>query len=251
MAQKLKKIVIAFMLIGSANLLANNASLVDSAKNAYDKANYKEAITIYKKIIASGETSYKLHYNLANAYYKNNEIGKAIYQYQLAHKLNPSDEDVKHNLTIANKHTKDQIESKENYFAKNIESGVLHGLSTTGWAWSSIFTLCFAMLSFALFTIVIKYKKILFWLGSIATLSCIVSFTIGYIALQKIITHKNAVIIVEEVSALNAPTEDAKEQFRLHEGTKVNVLETNSNWTSIQLENGNEAWVKTKDLGLF
>jgi uncharacterized protein YgiM (DUF1202 family) len=37
----------------------------------------------------------------------------------------------------------------------------------------------------------------------------------------------------------------------LHEGTKVSVLESNPDWTNIKLENGNEGWVKTTDVGLF
>lgn len=251
MKQKLSIFLLALLLSCSANLFADNTTLLSSAKKAFDKAEYENAIADYQKIVASGEVSSELYYNLGNAYYKNNEIGKAIYQYQLAHKLNPSDEDVKHNLTIANKRTVDQIEVKENYFAKNIESGILHIFSTTGWAWFSIISLFFAALFFALFKISDRMRKLLFWFGSFSVLICLLSFILGYFALDEITSHKNAIVLAQEVSALNAPTEGAKEQFKLHEGAKVNVLESNSTWTSVQLDNGNEAWIETKDLGLY
>lgn len=251
MKQKLSILLLALMLSCSAHLFADNAALLTSAKKAYDKAEYDKAISDYEKIVASGEVSYQLYYNLGNAYYKNNEIGKAIYQYQLAHKLNPSDEDIKHNLTLANKRTVDQIEVKENYFAKNIQSGVLHGLTTTGWAWFSIVALFLGMLFFALFKISERMRKLFFWLGSFSVLACIIAFIIGSFALESITANKNAIVLAQQVSALNAPTADSKEQFKLHEGAKVNVLESNATWTSVQLDNGNEGWIETKQLGLY
>jgi uncharacterized protein HemY len=80
---------------------------------------------LYESILKEGSTSYKLHYNLGNAYYKNNELGKAIYNYELANKLQPNNNDVKMNLKIANEKTIDKIESKENFFIIAIKSGLV------------------------------------------------------------------------------------------------------------------------------
>lgn len=251
MKQKLSILLLALLLGCSAHLFADNTALLSSAKKAYDKAEYENAIADYQKIVASGEVSSELYYNLGNAYYKNNEIGKAIYNYQLAHKLNPSDEDIKHNLTIANKRTVDQIEIKENYFAKNIESGILHIFSTTGWAWFSIISLFLGMLFFVLFRISTGMRKLHFWLGSFSVLVCLLSFILGSFALDEITSHKNAIVLEKEVAALSMPVAESKEQFKLHEGAKVAVLESNTEWTSIQLDNGNEGWIETKNLGLY
>jgi hypothetical protein len=92
---------------------------------------------------------------------------------------------------------------------------------------------------------------LLFWLGSFSVLTCILSFVLGSFALKEITSHKNAIVLSEEVSALSMPVAESKEQFKLHEGAKVNVLEINDNWTSVQLDNGNEGWIETKNLGLY
>ncbi len=42
-----------------------------------------------------------MYFNLGNAYYRNNELGKGIYYYELARKVNPNDDDVRINLGIA------------------------------------------------------------------------------------------------------------------------------------------------------
>jgi uncharacterized protein YgiM (DUF1202 family) len=34
----------------------------------------------------------------------------------------------------------------------------------------------------------------------------------------------------------------------LHDGTKVNVLDTNNGWIKIQLANGNEGWIQQSDI---
>ena len=255
--QSLLKKSAAFLLflflVSTTAFADNNDKLAADAKREYDKANYKEAAANYEKIIASGLTSSKLYFNAANAYYKSRQTGKAIYYYELPHKLDPADEDIKHNLTIANKLTRDQVEQKENYFAKNIEAGILHLFSTTGWAWMSIITLTIACLCFAFFRLSSRQniRRALFWLGVIALVKCLASMIIGSMALNNIEKKTQAIILAQEVKVLNAPTADAKSQFNLHEGTKVHVLETNVQWTSISLDNGNEGWVATKDIGLF
>jgi tetratricopeptide (TPR) repeat protein len=233
-----------------SNLIFGN-EWIQKAKSAYEKADYATSISYYEKVLTTGETSALLHFNLANAYFKNNEIGKAIYQYHLAHKLDPSDNDIKHNLTIACTKTKDQIENKENYFVKNIESGILTTYSLNGWAWSSIISLTFALSFFIVFLLNSNFKKIFFWLGAIHVLIFIGSLAIGFAALNEVKNKNHAIVLSNEVSVVNAPTHDGKEQFKLHEGTKVSVLESNEKWTSIQLENGNEGWLQTTHLGLF
>jgi hypothetical protein len=141
------------------------------------------------------------------------------------------------------------ITTKE--LVKNIESGILTTYSLNGWAWSSIISLSFALFFFIVFLMDTTFKKLFFWLGAIHVLIFIGSLIIGFIALNEVTNKNNAIILSTEVSVVNEPTEGAKEQFKLHEGTKVTVLECNTKWTAIQLENGNEGWLQTNHLGLF
>jgi tetratricopeptide (TPR) repeat protein len=245
--------LLVFLLLSPGMFAADNDLLASVASVAYEKGEYKKSIENYEKIVASGEVSPALYYNLGNAYYKDNQLGKAIYNYELAHKLNPADEDVKHNLTLANKRKKDNIEQKENYFAKNIEAGILNLFSTTGWAWITILSLAIGLLLFACFrfSISIGIRRLLFWFGSFSIAVCILSFIIGFMALSSVTKKTQAIILSQEVQVLNAPTANAKSQFLLHEGTRVEILDSNAEWTSIALENGNEGWVPTKDIGVF
>lgn len=232
--------------------LANDA-LQEKAEKAYANKNYKEAISIYESFIKEGLISYKLYYNLGNAYYKNNQLGKAIYNYEMANKLQPNSKDIKNNLKIANEKTIDKIESKENFFIVAIKSGLVNSLSTNGWAWFSVFSLTAAFAFGFIFFISNKliFKRIGFVLGGISFIVFISSMILGYIAIEDKQELSFAIVINRETKIFEEPNSVSKSKFSLHEGTKINVLETNTDWTNIKLENGNEGWVKTTDLGLF
>jgi Ca-activated chloride channel family protein len=71
----LKRFIIAFLLLFGLNL---NASVFDyfhekSAKNAYEKENYKDAVKHYAKIEKN-----RAYFNLACGYYKNGDYEKAL-----------------------------------------------------------------------------------------------------------------------------------------------------------------------------
>jgi tetratricopeptide (TPR) repeat protein len=223
------------------------------AEKFYAEKNYREAIKAYESILEEGYVSYKLYYNLGNCYYKNKELGKAIYYYEMANKLEPNNEDVLTNLRIANEKTVDKIESKENFFLSVIKSGLVNTLSTAGWAWMSIISLITAFGLLFLFFISknLLLKRIGFFMG---LLSCILfagSMVIGFSALNDKQNNKFAVITAHETRSHEEPSTASASKFTLHEGTRVRVLETNADWSNIKLENGNEAWIKTADAGFF
>lgn len=246
-------ILFSFLLIFISNSVVANNEKQAQAEKAYSEKNFGQAISIYESILKEGYTSYKLHYNLGNAYYKNNELGKAIYNYEIANKLQPNNKDVKINLKIANEKTIDKIESKENFFIIAIKSGLVNALSTNGWAWFSIFSLV-GFLSF-IFMFIISHKLILkrigFFLGGVSLIVFIASMILGFLALDDNRAINYAIILNRESRVHEDPTPTSKTKFTLHEGTKINVLESNTDWTNIKLENGNEGWVKTTEIGLF
>ena len=240
------------LLLSLTNLVASD-SLQFRAEKCYNNKNYKCAIEAYQSYIKQGYVSYKLYYNLGNAFYKNNEIGKAIYNYELANKLNPNNVDVKNNLRIANEKTIDKIESKENFFLRAIKSGLVNYLTTDGWAWLSIISLivCLGLAFLFFMTSIISIKRISFFTSALFLIVFISSMFIGFSALSSKQQISFAIITTRETKIHEEPTVTSKSKFSLHDGTKVSVIESNDNWTNIKLENGNEGWVKTNDIGLF
>src|ERR1041384_470335 len=129
--------IFSFVLL---SIFSQANDLLQKGEKAYEKKEYKKAIEAYEMLLKEGYTSSKLYYNLGNSYYRNNQLGKAIYNYELAKKIDPNDEDVKNNLTLAYAKTIDKIEVKENFFVSAVKTNVLSTFSTTAWAWLTIGT---------------------------------------------------------------------------------------------------------------
>lgn len=227
--------------------------LITKAEKAYDSKKYKEAIESYEKLIKDGYKSYQLYFNLGNAYYRNNDLGKAIYYYELARKVEPNDEDIRINLGIASAKTIDKIDSKENFFISAVKTNLLSSFSTTAWAWLTIFSLASSAILFFLFvnSQILIIKRISFVLSSALFISFFVTYFLGYSAVQARYENKFAIILSKEIKIMNEPTAMAKVKFALHEGTKIRVVENNGDWLLIKLDNGNEGWVKVNDVGII
>ena len=243
--------IFIFIFFVAFNLSAND--LLVKAESAYDAKKYKEAIENYEQLLSKGFKSWQLYFNLGNSYYKNKEIGKAIYNYELARKLNPNDEDVRINLGIASAKTIDKIDSKENFFISAVKTNVLASFDTGGWAWISIscvIALCIFIFTFFT-TGTVFIKRLSFLLSFVLIIGALVTYFLGYSALKSKYENKFAIIISKETKIMNEPTPTANSKFSLHEGTKIRVVENNGDWVLIKLDNGNEGWLKMAEVGII
>ncbi len=87
-------------LLPSGYLFAQADELWKEANEAYTAGDYPRAIALYDSIERQGYTSAPLFYNRGNAYFKTEQIGRAILYYSRAQRLDPGDADIRYNLSI-------------------------------------------------------------------------------------------------------------------------------------------------------
>jgi tetratricopeptide (TPR) repeat protein len=244
-------IIVLFML-GAVNISLSN-DLLSKAEKAYDNKNYKEAIVCYQKLINEGNKSYELYFNLGNSYYRNKELGYAIYYYELARKMNPNDQDVQINLGIASAKTVDKIDAKENFFVNAVRSNVVNVVSTDSWAWFSVILAIVTCILFFTFvhSRIMTLKRVSFVFSIIAAIALVTVYLFGVSAVNSKKENKFAIVLLKEVKITNEPNAVATMKFALHEGTKVRIVKANSDWVLIKLDNGNEGWVKQSEVGII
>jgi tetratricopeptide (TPR) repeat protein len=234
-------------------MIAKPNELLKKAETAYDAKEYKKAIETYEELVKQGYSSDKLFYNLGNSYYRNNQLGKAIFNYERARKINPNDQDIRNNLNIAYAKTIDKIESKENFFVGVVKTNVLTTFSTTAWAWLSV--VCFFILFIGVYIFIandsVGIKRTFFFVSLVALIGFFIVYSLGYSAKKARETNDFAVITAPETKVFIEPTAASASKFGLHEGTKVRIIDLNGDWILIKLENGNEGWIKTMDAGIF
>ena len=57
--------------------------------------------------------------------------------------------------------------------------------------------------------------------------------------------HKPAIVFSQEALVKTEPNLRSEEAFRLHEGTKVQILDTLKNWKKIKLTDGKTGWISS------
>ena len=102
-------IFIAFLFAAATAFCQSPMELAGQGDDSYRMGEYQAAIESYEAVLAAGQTSAELYYNLGNAYYREGQMAKAILNYERALHLKPNMSDAKENLALANSHITDRI----------------------------------------------------------------------------------------------------------------------------------------------
>jgi len=225
--------------------------LIDSANNAYAEQNYEKAVGFYEKVLDKGLESPKLYYNLGNAYYKLHDMAPAILNYERAKQLAPNDEDIQYNLELAKKQITDKIEPIPEFFLLRWANNALNLFSSNTWALASLITFIAFLVLFSvyLFSGKLGVKKSSFWIGAIALIISIASFSFSYQQKQDIVNSGEAIVFDPKVTVKSSPSESGTELFVIHRGAKVHIVDDEiKGWYEVKLADGNKGWLKRKSV---
>ena len=225
----------------------------EQANAAYNATNYDSAVMLYEKILANDMESVPLYFNLGNTYYKMHEYPMAIYYFEKALKLDPSNEDVQINLAIANRAIVDKIEPMPQSFIVRWWQSVRALFSGDQWAWLSIVFFALLLVSVFLFLRARKLgvRKLGFFTGLVFLLAFALSVIFAFQLKRSSLTHDQAIIMTPTVNVKSSPNEASVDLFVLHEGTKVDVLETENGWNKIRIANGSVGWLSEESMRCF
>lgn len=248
--------IFSVILFFSALVHANGPTpqaMIDSATSAYTKGYYEAAIQWYEKVLATGNESAALYYNLGNAWFKRNEMAPAIYYYEKALLLNPSDEDILFNLKVANSRIVDKIDVVPDLFFERWWKSLYTLFSGDTWAWLSIVFIALFLLALGVFLLsgrpVIKRSG--FYSALFLLLLGLLSYTFAYKNHYRQTHHTHGIIFEPSVTVKSSPDENSVDLFVLHEGTKVQLSDSLNSWVKIKIANGSVGWVPGNTLRKF
>ena len=219
-----------------------NAAVKDAAQ-----ANelYAKAILLYEKIIDQGGVrNARLYYNLGNAYFLVDDIGRAILNYRRALQLDSSDVNLRNNLAFARSQRLDKVSAAT-------EKRVLETLFFWHYDFSLQTKFFLACLFFG--TLCVTATLIL-WLGRGAALStgALLAGALWLCLTISVVVetgHRNAVVsgvvTAPEIVARQGDGPNYAPRFKdsLHAGTEFELLEQRPGWLHIELSDGSDAWI--------
>lgn len=215
---------------------------------AYQQEDWAAAVQHYEAVLAEGQSNGKLHYNLGNAYFKNNQLGKAVLHYYRAEKLLPGDADIRNNLDIANQNREDPIiENEDEAFLSHINF-IWRSVPYPVVFWACLIALTLAGLA-SLF--IIAKPNTGKWAGYVLVIAGLLGVLLlgtAFLQHRQLVREDFAVILAAKVDVLAGPQARETVNFTIHEGIRCLILDETPGWYRIRLANGYNGWVPQSSL---
>jgi tetratricopeptide (TPR) repeat protein len=183
------------------------ADAVKQANDLYVKGDYIAAAKQYEKVLSKDGVAPELYYNLGNAYFKSNEIGHSILNYERALRLDPGFDDARYNLELAQLKVVDNIIQTPSFFLGRWVSNLIKLLTSNQWIIFSLmsFILCIISVFLFIFGPTRPVRKSSFYFGT--ALLCVCFLTVIFSAVRKdqIESHNEAIVMTGVVIVKSSP----------------------------------------------
>ena len=214
---------------------------------------YEKAILNYEKIISDGGIkNSKLYFNLGNAYFLKEDIGRAILNYRRAERLDKTDTNIQKNLAFARSRRIDTVDVKT-------EERIMETL----FFWHYDFSIKIKFLVTCIcFAIICISATVMLWRGKsapwVATAVICGLLTVSFLASVILESRSRAnticgVITDQQVVARQGDGPNYPESFKdpLHTGTEFDLLERRSGWFHIKLSDDSDGWIPDNSADLI
>ena len=249
-----RTVILGAVLLALVGARVARADLIDEAwrrgNDAYFRGDYPAAVAAYEQIDRQSVVSADLYYNLGVVYFRQGNLGPAVWSFERAVSLAPDDEDARFNLAqarkLAERRVRDRIEGAER---DSLWIRVVTFLTGSEVTW--LFVILY-LVSFAL----------LFWrrrareasraaLSASAALVGFAAILAGLLLLGRVTLDRLpfGVVLPDVVAVKEGADPNYRTTFAVHSGLRVRLLERDHEWVRIRLANGLEGWVRDQDVG--
>jgi len=210
----------------------------DAANRIYEQGKFTEAATAYQKLLASGEASTALYFNLGNAFFKAGQFGHAIAAYRQAAQISPRDPDVRANLLFARNQVQGPTLSLglwERWLGRlslNEWTGLAAGAL---WLW---LLLLIALQWRPALKPVLKNYALALGLGALLACGCL-----GACLYQTRFTS-GAIVIAHEAIVRRGPLEESPIAFAVNDGAELRILDRKDDWLLVSTDPRRVGWLK-------
>ncbi|MFI3248445.1 MAG: competence protein [Rikenellaceae bacterium] len=228
----------------------SNNELWDMANTAYANDDYIGAEEYYNEILSRDVHSSAIYYNLGNVHYKRGEVGRALLNYYRALRIDPSDEDIRHNIEVVRAKTADNIEQLPRLFIVEWSEWIGSRLSCMQWSILSLILLAlfFGFLLTYILAGGLKTRRAGFWGALILLVLLVVTTRHALIERSELLNPSEAIVMSSSMSVNSSPSSASTELFILHEGTKVKILNRHDVWSEIKIADGKKGWVESRKI---
>jgi tetratricopeptide (TPR) repeat protein len=242
----MKQFILALLFCATVSF--GQESIFKKGNSAYASADYASALEYYQQIESNDLESTELYFNIANSYFKLNEIGKAILYYEKAKKLSPLNEAVLANLALAKKKVLDDIVEVDQLYIFDLYQELKFSFTINEW-------LIYALSFFTFIFLCLFIKR---WANLGALTNILLAFGIVFFVISAAFAtvrianfeSKEGVVISATSEVYTSPTE-YNQAFVLHEGSSFEIKRELNGRFEISLIDGKTGWINASDIGVI
>lgn len=211
------------------------------ANAAYDAGRYTEAIQLYETLLGEGVDNIEVHYNLANACFKNGDLPKAVWHYRKAWYGSPRDPDIRANLHFA-LNAAGAVDPKAGITDRFFQS-LSHG------EWVAVATASYVLIALLLLLalFILPARRTLLRL-SLVPAGAILLAAGGLHYWQQMKNHPEWVVVHTGSVALFGPIEGSTAHYEPPQAALVRQTGADpKGWTEVEYD-GKRGWVRNEDI---
>lgn len=215
------------------------------ANKLYQSKQYDSAAATYEKLAAERPANSLLYYNLGNAYFRLNKVGRAVLNYERALQLNPDNKQVKDNLTLAKYRMSSQVRQVDDVFFVQWWDRSTHPAYAT--AWASLVFFIFLLFVASLLARIMAQGKIMVpvQVSVLLAILWILGLAPAYFSARKNLQSDKAVVM-ENDTPLQAAEAKGKPLSLLPEGTTVKIRQVKDGQAEVVIPDGRTGWVSMR-----
>ena len=222
------------------------AEVMAAANQRFERGEFAEAAQQYEALVGLGYNDASVHYNLGNAYLESGDLGRAVLNYLRAEELSPRDPDIIANLDLARSRTVDQLQAEGDSLVASVADFGRFWATATEFALASLFLWAVMGLSVSVLILrpAIRRRAILSGGAVIAFVAMLVPLVLLLSMLYSNPYENTGVVTARTVEVLSGPGPQYGEEFALHSGAQVRLVDSRHGWLQVALPGGElEGWL--------
>jgi tetratricopeptide (TPR) repeat protein len=234
-------VFLAFLAV-AAHAAENPRAAFESANSLYYEGKFQQSAAVLQSLITNGYTSAESYFNLGNAFYKSDQVGRAIVAYRQAASLKPRDADIRANLRFARRQASGPPGDQ------NLAERAINKMTANEWA------VAFSIFLWGLFgTLAFRQWKPApgrapGWVYLLFTLGLLVAGAGMSIAIESQHISKVAVTIVPSAPVRQGPHDSAQAVYTARDGVELPVIDHKDAWLLVRIDREHFGWMLQKNV---
>lgn len=211
----------------------------DAANNLYYQGRFAEAAEAYRNLAASGGGTANVWFNLGNAHYKAEQIGRAIAAYRMAERLDPRDSALRANLQFVRGKVYSDDRAHVPWWKNVVRLATLNEwtILTTALFWAAFSVLACAEAAGRRYTKTAAMFLVLAMLSGGATAVA-----------WKDWRQTEAVVIAREAVVRFGPVDVSQQAFQLRDGVELSVRSAKDDWLEVRDPENRSGWIRRDEV---